>query len=199
MPKTSRYKTNVRNKSGSRKRLYWFGFIVILIIIVVLLVLQATGTTHFFRKTVPAVIPVTKVQSTRKGSKKTSTSTAQPATSDTTQSTKSTAPSSTTQSAALVAPYGTFVSNHTPGQNGSPTEETSTCGTTPGASCYIKFTNTSNGTTTVLPTQTVTSSGSTSWTWNCDILTTGSWQVVAVATLDGKTLTTQDPRTMEVQ
>lgn len=103
--------------------------------------------------------------------------------------------------ATLIAPTGTFVSNHRPNLSGSPapSEEQSTCNTTPGATCQISFTY--NGVTKSLPAQTADSGGATYWTWNLqDIgLTEGSWQIQATARLNGKTLTGSDALKLEVQ
>jgi hypothetical protein len=99
----------------------------------------------------------------------------------------------------LVAPYGSFVSNHHPGQNGASTTEESLCNTTPGASCYIKFTQ--GNIVKSLPTQTTDASGATIWDWNIGQagLSSGSWQVTAVASLGSQSKTTSDPTTLEVQ
>lgn len=106
---------------------------------------------------------------------------------------------STSSNLSLIAPWGTFVSNHSPGANGSSTEESSACNTTPGAQCYIKFTSGAN--VAVLPTKTANADGSVLWSWDVKntSLTTGSWQVTAVATLNGQTKTTADPLELKVQ
>jgi hypothetical protein len=99
----------------------------------------------------------------------------------------------------VTKPSGSFVSNHKPGQNGSPTEESSVCLTTPGASCTITFTM--NNTTKSLPAQTADSSGTAywaSWTPASVGLTAGSWKVSAVATWGTQSATTQDPVPLEV-
>lgn len=118
---------------------------------------------------------------------------------------KTTAPggNSNTQnnSPVLIEPLGNFVSNHKPGQNGSNNLEVSTCNTTSGASCYIKFTNAQNGEVRVLSTQVTDSSGSTGWTWDIGQagFTSGTWKIVAVANLGGQTKTTQDVRDLIIQ
>lgn len=97
----------------------------------------------------------------------------------------------------LVAPFGSFVSNHKPG-NGTPTAEESICNTTAGATCYIQFTK--GGVTKKLAAQTVDNSGSTIWSWDVKQagLTTGSWQITAIASLNGKTQQTTDSVMLEV-
>ncbi|HEY8999556.1 MAG TPA: hypothetical protein VIM53_04565 [Candidatus Saccharimonadales bacterium] len=106
----------------------------------------------------------------------------------------------TTTTAALIAPYGTFVSNHRPGQNGSPTTELSECTTTPGASCNITFTNAS-GVVKSLGAQTAGSDGTASWNWNVtgSNLAPGTWKVAATATLNGQTKTTADATSLEIE
>lgn len=110
------------------------------------------------------------------------------------------ASSSTGGNLALISPYGSFVSNHHPNLDGSPapSEEQSVCNTTPGASCYIQFTK--EGVTKTLPTETADSNGVVSWSWDINQagFTTGSWQITAIASLNGQTKTTQDPMSLEV-
>lgn len=95
-------------------------------------------------------------------------------------------------------PFGNFVSNHNPG-NGLPTQEKSTCNTTPGASCYIQFTM--GDLTKKLSTQTTDSYGAAYWTWDIKDagLSEGSWQISAIATLNGQTATTQDQIPLKIQ
>lgn len=167
-----------------------------LIIVLVIAALELTNTTHFLhKKTVPQTIPVQKQKSppATKDKKTSSGTSGSSATQSTTSNTK--VPSSTAgsgSSAPLVQPYGDFVSNHRPGQNGSNTQEISVCDTTPGATCYIQFTNTSTNKVTQLPAQTVASDGSTTWTWNANTLTSGEWQIKAVASSNNETKTSTD-------
>jgi hypothetical protein len=190
----------VRNSSrrfGKAQLLLLAGLVVVLIA-----VLELTNTTHIFHKAkVPAVIPV---NHSRSGSPQTvdksSASSVPPSNTSGTSTTKSSSTGGTTDSSlVLVAPYGTFVSNHRPGQNGSPTEEQSTCITTQGATCYIQFKNTTSGQTTKLPVQVVGADGTTYWTWDASILTSGSWQVTAVASLNSQTKSATDPTQLEIQ
>jgi len=99
----------------------------------------------------------------------------------------------------LIEPYGTFVSNHHPGQNGLPTGEQSVCNTTPGATCYIQFTK--DSVTKKLDTQTADPNGATYWTWDVKQagFDAGSWQITAIASLNGQTKTANDALTLEVQ
>jgi hypothetical protein len=92
----------------------------------------------------------------------------------------------------LAAPSGSFVSNHRPGANGSPTIEQSQCISTPGAICFIQFTR--DGIKKKLDPMTIGDSGSVTWDWDIkgSTLGSGSWQVSAVAQLNGEIKTTVD-------
>jgi cytoskeletal protein RodZ len=126
-----------------------------------------------------------------------SSSSVPPSPNDTKTPASSTSPSSSPSD--LEMPFGTFVSNHTPGQNGTPTSEESTCNTTPGATCDIQFTD--NGVIKDLGPETADSNGSVYWTWNVSgsDLGAGNWQVSAVAKLDGTTKTAVDTMPLEIQ
>ncbi len=97
-------------------------------------------------------------------------------------------------STTLAAPSGIFVSNHNPNLSGSPlpSQESSVCNTSPGASCYISFTK--DGQTKSVSSQTTDRTGSTSWNWDINSigLTQGTWTVVAHATLDSQKQSTTD-------
>lgn len=112
--------------------------------------------------------------------------------------TKASSASQSKSSGDLVAPYGGLVSNHKPGQNGSNFAELSQCITSPGAKCYIRFTQ--GGRVINLPEKTADSNGAVFWEWNVkDIgLTSGKWSASAVATLNGQTKTTTDQLALEV-
>lgn len=97
-------------------------------------------------------------------------------------------------------PTGTFVSNHHPNMSGSPAPntETSTCTTTPGARCQIRFTH--NDTILYLPSQLTDADGSTSWSWTLQEigLTSGTWKVAAIATNGNKTSIANDVINLEI-
>jgi hypothetical protein len=117
---------------------------------------------------------------------------------------------SDTSQVRLTAPSGTFVSNH--GANSahpvtSGTTELSSCNTSPGATCYIKFTNTQSGATAQLSTEQTSATGTetqppgtVSWSWTPaqENLTTGNWTIEAVAGLGGQTETTTDPTVLTI-
>lgn len=83
-----------------------------------------------------------------------------------------------------VKPSGTFVSNHRPNLSGTPAPNTitSTCTTTPGSQCTIRFTN--GSTSLSLPSKSTDGNGNVNWTWKLqDIgLTAGAWKITAIAT-----------------
>lgn len=97
-------------------------------------------------------------------------------------------------------PTGTFISNHHPNLSGSPAPntESSTCTTTPGANCEIRFTN--GAVTKSLDVKKTDSDGNASWDWNLnDIgLTVGEWNITAIATNDSKTATATDSMLLSV-
>ena len=114
-----------------------------------------------------------------------------------TNSSKSNASSTPSSSfgAAPAIPYGDFVSNHSPG-GPNPNQETSVCNTTPGASCYIEFTQGSS--TKNLAIQTTDANGAAYWNWDASILDSGTWTIKAVATLNGHTESATDSRPLVV-
>lgn len=106
---------------------------------------------------------------------------------------KSSGSSSTiTDSSPPVVPSGTFVSNHSPGQNGSPTTEVSVCNTTPGSTCNIKFTQ--GNLTRSLGAKVTDSNGGVVWSWDIQRinLSSGEWQITAEAILNSQTRSTTD-------
>ena len=101
-------------------------------------------------------------------------------------------------------PSGTYVSNYHPSIN---TEEYSSCSTTPGATCTIRFKNTSTGITKQLTPVVATASKSaedgvaewSSWTPASIGLSAGDWQVTATATLGGNSASTASTLILDVQ
>jgi hypothetical protein len=167
-------------------------------LIVIVAILELTNTTHLFHKqSVPPVIPA----HTSPG-KPISTSSSQPnAPAASTLQDNTPLPTDVTNH-TLIAPTGTFVSNHFPGQNGSSTTEASVCNTSPGATCYIKFTNVATGDTTQLAAQVTDARGTTSWYWDVSQdahLSAGQWKVMAVATLGSQTKTATDTLNLTVK
>lgn len=179
---------------------------VLVLIVGVVAVLELTNTTHLFHKAkaVSGVIPSDKPTSSSSSDKKSSSKKS----SSTSSTNTLTSPSSKSQqgsqlgqaSTDFLAPYGTFVSNHRPNLGGSPapSQEQSTCQTSPGASCQIQFTN--NGIVKTLESQTADSNGTTIWNWDVKKagLTEGTWQINAIASLNGQNKNTKDTLTLEV-
>lgn len=102
--------------------------------------------------------------------------------------------------AVIQQPSGEFVSNHTPGANGSPQNEVSTCTVAPGITCYITFSN--GGVDKSLPSQVAGNSGTVSWeNWTTSSLglSPGTWTITATATNGSKSSTTQDKIQLVVQ
>lgn len=205
------YSTKKRptKKSSTHRRLISIISIAIATIVILLAALQLTHVIHLFGSApAKATIPTSSVHSATsnsgskaKSSTKTSTApttTASRGSSSTSSKQEVASPTSTT-TAPLVAPEGSFVSNHHPGQNGSPTTEVSVCDTTPGAICYIQFTNGSF--TRTLSSQTADGEGTVTWDWDVSnpAFPAGSWQITAIATLNGQTKTTSDTQALEVQ
>lgn len=98
-------------------------------------------------------------------------------------------------------PVGTFVSNHHPNLSGSPApnQMSSTCATTPGASCTIRFKK--DNSIKSLPIKVTNKSGNITWNWKLqDIgLTAGDWQITAVATNGDKVAKASDSMLLSIR
>lgn len=189
-------RVSAKQKTGSKtkqRKAIILLLVVVLLGVVVSIVLLRPTTKNTDVKTIPETS--NKTNSSTK-STSSATSDTQPKSTD---SVKESSASQTNTSSALIPPFGSFVSNHYPGQNGSDNKELSQCNTSPGASCYIKFTQ--GATIRTLPVKTADQSGSIYWEWNiADAnLTSGKWTIEAVATLGNKTETTTDQIKLEVQ
>ncbi len=165
---------------------------LIVILVVLGLLWYFNRPSHKTTVTIPTITSSRKQQSSSPASNTSSNS-------QSTQTKSSITSGSTGSTVALVAPWGVFVSNHRPGENGTPTMENSSCNTSPGASCYIKFTN--GDKTRTLPSQTTDANGSAIWSWDVTNagFTTGSWQITAIATLNGQTKSTTDTQPLVIQ
>lgn len=169
-------------------------YLIALLLVVVVVVAAAKifdfGPFHKTTVVVSATSFPTKGEPKSSGSSKTSSSNAQSDSSAAGSSNKAI----TGSSATLFTPTGDFVSNHHPNLSGSPAPNSmsSVCDTTPGASCKITFTK--DGVTKSLASQTTDANGSTYWYWKLqDIgLTTGSWKVQAIASLNSQTKSASD-------
>jgi hypothetical protein len=195
--------TYPKKKSLEKKLIVLASFGIMLALVTVVL-------SHHDKTTVGSVETPTNISSrkskpiTDKGSNNTSSASTPPETNNTkgasgsaATATTSTIPATPTSSPAK--PYGTFVSNHRPGQNGSPMEEASVCNTTPGIVCVITFTK--DGVVKTLPSKTADNDGTvywSSWTPQNMGLTAGEWIVTATAGAGQFTASTQDPTVLKV-
>ncbi len=196
MPK-SKY-TTIRPRKHTTSARKWWVLGGLLLVVGIFAVLELTNTTYIFhKKKVPLTIPVDTTKSIPAQTKSTPSNSSNTSGQTTINQNKIPSPSTDTSS-TLVQPYGTFVSNHMPGQNGSDMNEQSACDTTPGATCYIQLTD-SGGKSTKLPSQTVGNDGSTIWNWDANILTSGDWQVTAIASLNGQTKSATDPTKLVIK
>lgn len=98
-------------------------------------------------------------------------------------------PASSSSSSSLITPWGDFISSQNASTSSSGTTEVSVCNTSPGATCYIQFTN--GNSIYKLAVETANSNGAASWTWNVKNsgLSPGQWQISAVASFNNLTKT----------
>jgi hypothetical protein len=185
------------NKKSKQKYLIMSICGVIILLFAVLAVLEFTNTTHFFHKASPLSVnsktPTTggASQDNQKGEPQNSSN---PTSNNTTQPGDSKNSVSGTATTSLEAPSGDFVSNHRPNLSGSPAPNiiSSVCTTTPGATCTINFTK--DGVTKSLTSQTTDRGGSSYWNWTLQEvgISSGTWKIQALATLNGKSKSTND-------
>lgn len=103
------------------------------------------------------------------------------------------ADSKNTASKELKKPSGNFVSNHRPAiTNPQSSALSSSCETTPGATCAISFTK--NDKTITLDSQKAGPDGAAYWQWDLKEygFSAGTWKITAKATLNGKSLVSGD-------
>lgn len=193
-------------QKSSRRRLLWCLPALVGLGLVVMLVLELTNTTYIFHKrpayvTIPSkatntTAAATPNSSSSKSTTTTSTSSAStpaPASVDKTYSQPTASPTT-----LVLGTAQTFVSNHKPGQDGASTAEQSACNTTPGATCYIQFTQ--GDLTRSLETKTADNNGTVIWNWDTKgaNFSSGSWQITAVAALGGQTKSAHDQLALEI-
>ncbi len=171
-----------------KRKSTWFVLLLLVIIIVSLYIFR-----HHSNK---ATIPSTHAVVNNQGTNQNNSVSGNPSSSSTTSNPKSTTSGSspTNTDNTLIAPYGSFVSNHHPG---SSDQELSVCTTSPGATCYIQFTN--GQSVKKLDSQTVSGDGTAYWSWNIKTLSPGTWTISAVASFGSQIKTTNDQLTLEVQ
>lgn len=203
------------SSQGSAKVVYILISIVVLVV-AVLVFLVATHRVSWFQNrvatsgTIPAVHENKNTSQSQTKSNHTSQQSSTNPTNGSGQSSASQSSTSTTTSnvsaqkspnsgPAPIVPYGDFVSNHNPSLSGNLSNEESVCNTTPGATCYIEFTQ--GGIIKKLPVETADSNGTVYWSWNVNTsgFTTGKWQITAVATMNGQSVSANDELDLNVQ
>lgn len=187
------------NKKRSRKALYKSPIFYVVVLVLIAAVVVVILITHKPAKHVTASfytkgdVPISKSDGTSDVNGNSTNSSS--------SSAKDTSGSSTTSNTYLQAPAGDFVSDHHPNLSGSPAPNTltSVCSTTPGATCYITFTQ--GSTVKSLTKQIADAGGGVYWS-NYSLqsvgLTTGTWKVQAIASLNGQTKTTDDAMDLTV-
>jgi hypothetical protein len=174
----------------SNKRLWWL-LLALAILLCIVVILEVTNVTHFFHHQNPNPTASSYTKGEPGSDSQTSAGNEQ-------GESDSGSDKTTGSSTELLKPSGQFVSNHKPGQNGSPVSEQSVCNTTPGATCEIRFQK--GSVIKSLPSHTADAGGAAYWTWTPDEvgLTAGNWTVTAVASLNGKSLSSADSLALEV-
>jgi len=187
----------MKNKQPKRRsfRIPKVGIIIALTIVFLAAVFVILAS-HSHKKAISGPIKTISTPTSETSNEKKSSATAP---TDKSATVNSSAGSQSSSGGSPLSPYGSLVSNHKPGQNGSDLTELSQCITSPGAKCYIKFTQ--GSVVKTLPEKTADSSGSIFWEWNVSDagLTSGDWTITASASLDGQTKSTSDQLNLEVQ
>jgi hypothetical protein len=175
-----------------RKKTIWLSLLILLIVV-------AAGIFLYNKQPAKQYVtasPETKGPSSALPDK----SAAQTGSKNSEDSNSSTSDSSPVDNNPPEKPTGVFISNHRPSLSGEnlSNQINSVCTTTSGASCTITLTK--DGKTISLPKQQTDNGGSTYWTWKLQDygITEGTWKVKAVATLNGQTVSADDPTDMVV-
>jgi len=194
-------KTKNNKKNSIKSKIIVLSILFLVLAAGTVAVLELTNTTYFFHE--KSLIVSTGDQGVNNQETKGETTPNDDEATTNDSSEKDPSPGGNGEAPDLAAPQGNFVSNHYPNLSGSPAPNKmqSSCTTTPGATCQIVFTNTSDGTVRSLPIQTTDQGGTAIWDWNLkDIgITEGLWNVKAVAALDGQTKTANDALNLEVK
>jgi len=176
----------------------------LVVLAVAVAVLELTNTTHFLHKqqavsgTIPSKSSPQAIEKPKDVANEPEKTSQQPSSVSTSEKSN---PISGIANGPLVAPYGTFVSNHKPSLSGSgsPSTQESVCTTTPGASCYITFTN--GDVKKTLEAKVVDGTGSVYWQWDVKQagFSEGSWSITATATSGSESKSTSDDLKLEVK
>ncbi|OGL37046.1 hypothetical protein A3B63_03620 [Candidatus Saccharibacteria bacterium RIFCSPLOWO2_01_FULL_49_22] len=193
---------------GSRSLFGRFGLktslaIIGVLALIVFVILELTGVTHFVReeKASSGTIPSSGNSESPQTSEDKSSTVPSADSSSPSETPKQGSSATSSNGAAPITPYGNFVSNHSPNLDGVPAPSSiqSVCNTSPGASCYIEFTN-SDGVVKKLTSQKTDGNGATYWYWDVAQagFTVGFWKITVVATLNGQPATATDAINLEV-
>lgn len=179
-----------------RKRFILALSCVALVIIVVLF------GWHYRRHNTNSKPTIIKTQDTVSGKPNNDTTTTPPSNSEKTSVGGGVVAPATGSGVTILGPSGSFISNHSPNLNGSPapSAEESVCNGTPGAKCYIQFTNSEDGVVFKLPEKSLDINGAAYWQWDVknNNLKQGVWHIVAFSTLGDQIKSTQDARDLTV-
>ena len=168
-------------------------------LILVACALYATDHLPFWNRHKPVSSPTSKTSDTSTKGESSDNTSGQSGDQNSNGSTKN---DGTSASGPLLIPSGTFVSSHHISLSNNPSGSgyvTSTCTTTPGATCQITFTK--DGVVKSLPAETTDAGGSAYWNnWQPGDygLSSGSWTITAVAKSGDQTKTATDALTLEV-
>lgn len=181
------------------------GFVIIGVValLALIVILELTNVTHFFHdsKATSSTIPSTSSNDTTNSSSNGSDQNPSPSPNTTPPPPPPETPKSSGNVGTLLEPSGTFVSNHHPNLDGSPapSQEQSTCTTTPGATCTITFTQ--GAVTKTLEAKTADANGTVIWNWDVKTagFTPGSWKITATASANGQSKSAADAQDLVVQ
>lgn len=171
-------------------------FLSLLVGVFIISILELTGVTHIFHDK-KSTDNLGTASSETKGEPQDMTSNDSSSNQTSVNSNNKNSAGELSSNAPLLVPSGTFASNHRPSLSKDDVQSSS-CTTTPGATCQIIFNK--DGTTKSLTAQTTDNGGSTYWNWKPqDIgLSEGTWQIQAIARLNGQSQTTTDAISLEV-
>lgn len=177
----------MKRASKSPRKLTWTVAILLLVLAGIITILELTNTTYIFHK---KSTPHTASEYTKGTSDGDDAS--KPHSNDTAGDSKDSAG----DSKDLVEPTGNFVSSH---HATSTSNLSSTCNSTPGATCKITFSK--EGVTKALQTKTLDDGGAAYWSWQPgDIdLSPGVWSVKATVRLGDKSESTTDALSLEIR
>lgn len=195
------FKAGQRTTKNPVNKWFILAGVATLILVATIAILELTNTTYLLHDEVASsgTIPsdISSESNNEDSAESSSTDTEEDSNNTTPEKPKNT---STTTSSDLIEPFGNFVSNHRVVlSDPASTQQQSLCNTTPGATCYIKFTK--GSAVRELEAQTANENGVAAWSWDVKKsgLTTGEWLVTAVTKLGDQQKTAEDSIKLEVQ